>query len=190
MILVLAGFSGVGKDAVASKLADELGFKFVISHTTRPMREGESQGKPYHFVTYAELMDMKDDMVEFRTYHTNVGGIKETWYYGVHKDAIKSGFDYVAVTALDGVEELKNYYGSQVVAIFIEADEPIRYERAKARDASFCKVEWDRRWADDLKIFTPVEIAKHCDVVVKNNNTIIECFDEIVHCISRDNRCD
>lgn len=40
-IIALAGFSSAGKDTLAEFMSEELGYGFVVSHTTRPMRPGK-----------------------------------------------------------------------------------------------------------------------------------------------------
>jgi hypothetical protein len=52
-ILVLVGPQGSGKKDLALKLVEEFPEYFVygVSHTTRPMRQGEENGREYHFVT-------------------------------------------------------------------------------------------------------------------------------------------
>ena len=43
-LLVLSGFSGVGKGTVAKKLVEKYGYSLSISATTRKPREGEVDG--------------------------------------------------------------------------------------------------------------------------------------------------
>ena len=53
-ILVITGFSGAGKDALYDVMKSE--YNTIVSHTTRPMREGESEGNPYYFITKEKMM--------------------------------------------------------------------------------------------------------------------------------------
>lgn len=48
---VLVGRSGSGKSTMARFLEKELGLKRCITHTTRPPREGEVDGRDYYFVS-------------------------------------------------------------------------------------------------------------------------------------------
>lgn len=52
MIYIIMGKSATGKDTVFSRLMNdkELGLKKIIPYTTRPIREGETEGVEYHFV--------------------------------------------------------------------------------------------------------------------------------------------
>jgi len=57
LIIVIEGPSGVGKDAIMNGLSQKYPdiFQKVPSMTTREMREGESQGRPYYFVSVDEF---------------------------------------------------------------------------------------------------------------------------------------
>lgn len=51
ILFALSAPSGAGKSTVAEKaLANTSGLARSISHTTRPMRNGERDGVDYHFV--------------------------------------------------------------------------------------------------------------------------------------------
>ena len=51
-IFVLMGKSSTGKDTVYKRLRESsLEFKNVVIYTTRPMRQGETEGVEYHFVS-------------------------------------------------------------------------------------------------------------------------------------------
>lgn len=57
MVVVISGPSGVGKDAVIRRLQEKRGdeMHFVVTATTRPMREGEVDGVDYIFTDAAEF---------------------------------------------------------------------------------------------------------------------------------------
>lgn len=49
MLLVITGGTCTGKDTLVKELLNTGKFKRLLSHTTRPMREGEQEGKDYFF---------------------------------------------------------------------------------------------------------------------------------------------
>src|SRR3546814_8892772 len=60
-LFVLSSPSGAGKTTIARMLlAQDEGISLSVSATTRPIREGELEGRDYHFVIDAEF----DRMVE------------------------------------------------------------------------------------------------------------------------------
>lgn len=48
-IILIAGPSGAGKTTISNYLHQEFKIPRVLTHTTRPMREGEADGKDYYF---------------------------------------------------------------------------------------------------------------------------------------------
>lgn len=58
-IIILSGPSGCGKSTLIGMLLGEYPeLQFSVSHTTRPMRPGEADGRDYHFVTEARFAAM------------------------------------------------------------------------------------------------------------------------------------
>ena len=52
MLIVLSGPSGVGKDAVLSRMKESLdNYHFTVTATTREIREGEIVGRDYDFLS-------------------------------------------------------------------------------------------------------------------------------------------
>ena len=51
MIYIITGPSGVGKNTIIEAMSTDLDFYFSVSHTTRPQRESEIDGKDYYFIT-------------------------------------------------------------------------------------------------------------------------------------------
>jgi guanylate kinase len=73
-VFVITGPSGVGKGTLISELLDRVsGLELSVSATTREPREGEVDGRDYHFLTGAEF-DRRiaaEDFLEFATYSGN-----------------------------------------------------------------------------------------------------------------------
>jgi guanylate kinase len=64
-VLVITGPSGVGKGTLIHRLLDELpGAELSVSATTRPPRDGEVNGRDYHFLAAAEF-ERRVDQGEF-----------------------------------------------------------------------------------------------------------------------------
>lgn len=70
-IVVISGPSGVGKDTVINEIIAQSSYSRLSAYTTRPMRDGEVNGKDYRFVTpeyFAKLRKEKEflDCTEFK----------------------------------------------------------------------------------------------------------------------------
>ncbi len=87
-ILVLSGPSGAGKSTIISKASKNIGdYYFSISTTTRQPRNGEVDGKDYHFVDKNTFEDgiRAGDFLEFAEVHNN--------YYGTSLKPVKEALD-------------------------------------------------------------------------------------------------
>ena len=76
-LLVLSSPSGGGKTSIAKNLLqgrDDLGYS--VSATTRPMREGERDGRDYHFISRDEFIRRRDagEFLEWATYGGHLYG--------------------------------------------------------------------------------------------------------------------
>ena len=70
MILIITGPSGVGKNTIIDALGKKLDFNFSVSHTTRPKRVSEVNGKDYYFISDDEFQSMinNNELIEFEEY--------------------------------------------------------------------------------------------------------------------------
>ncbi len=85
ILLILSGPSGVGKDAVLSRMRDlEEPYHFTVTTTTRTKRNGETDGKDYIFVSQAEFRAQmeQDGFLEWAEVYGN--------YYGVPRNQVKT----------------------------------------------------------------------------------------------------
>jgi guanylate kinase len=117
LLIVLSGFSGVGKDSVLNRLRQSgYPLEFIITVTTRTPRANEIDGIHYRFVTSTEFQKMIDgnELLEW----ANVYG----YYYGVPREpvrqALDSGKDVVIKTDVQGVATIKKIL-PQAVFIFL-----------------------------------------------------------------------
>lgn len=177
-LITLTGASSVGKDFIVNttkRLVPEL--KFVVSHTTRPMRYNEIQDREYHFIDIETATEMlnSDQFIETRQYNVSIG---ETWLYGIHKDEIELESDnvYIAIVDFQGLEKIKKYLRKNnaidsLVSIYIDADYQTRLKRALSREGIMTNEQVEevvRRFSDDILFVEPAK--EHCDIVMHNNS--------------------
>jgi len=178
-IIVLLGKSGAGKDKIARYMCDNFGYNFIISATTRPMRDYESQENPYHFINYNDFLELIDfnSLIEYRTYDTKFG----SWFYGVRKSDVEEDKPYVVVLDVKGFSDFKNYFGDRVESIYVDVDADTRKLRSLKR-GSHDEEEWERRRIDDDIVFKNVENLVNLTV---ENYSFKECIENILHKISK-----
>ncbi|RGH68383.1 guanylate kinase [Ruminococcus sp. AM33-14] len=87
-LIIISGFSGVGKGTVIHQLLIEHPEKYVVSvsATTRKPRKGEVNGKSYHFITRKEFEELvsRDEFLEFSEYAGE--------YYGTLKKEVYKNY--------------------------------------------------------------------------------------------------
>ncbi|MBX7231899.1 MAG: guanylate kinase [Bdellovibrionales bacterium] len=116
-MIILIGPSGVGKSSFLDcLLKDYPQSRDIITYTTRSMRQGESEGNPYHFVTSAQFERLKSQgfFVEYATVHNN--------NYGTPLDQIEQAWKQNQIVVMDidiqGAKTLKSKF-PQALSIFI-----------------------------------------------------------------------
>ncbi len=178
-IIVISGFAGAGKDTIAKAIHELHGHEFVILHSTRPMRPGESHGDPYYFISDNEMctMSFNKELIEGRCYSTTKGN----WFYAVHKDKIKHDKPYVVVIDVLGYREFVKHFGDRVLGIFIDVPAQERFIRVQ-RQRPMEVEEWNRRLIDDESQFTKAIINSEYQFVVNNDdyNTTINKLSAII----------
>ena len=129
LLVVFSGPSGVGKGTVRKKFFEKMGDKlyYSISMTTRNIREGETDGVDYHFISKEQFLEeiQKDNVLEYNEYVGN--------FYGTPKDVvfekINQGIDVVLEIEVNGAKMIKEKVPN-CVSIFIA---PPSYEALKER---------------------------------------------------------
>lgn len=179
MLVILCGKSSCGKDTL-EKMLKQSGFEPIVSTTTRPMREGEVEGREYYFVSREQFLAKLDagQMLEYRSYDTTVGGVPDTWYYGNEYRELDAAKAYVTILDLEGAKAFRKAYGDQCFVVYIQAGDAQRTEWAKMR-GSFDSQEWHRRMLADKEDFAMNKVSEVCDQIIVNDkdvNTLLGKF--------------
>lgn len=184
-IFYVMGKSSVGKDTIYNMLVNdkELGLKTIVGYTTRPMREGEVNGKEYFFVNEDELkkLEQAGKVIEKRGYNTVYG----VWnYFTVDDENINlNENNYVLIGTLESYRNVRDYYGNEVVVpIYIEVEDGVRLIRAINREMTQNTPKYEelcRRFLADAKDFAE-EILDELDIKKRyNNENLNKCYEEI-----------
>lgn len=158
-LFAVIGHSGSGKTTTMRvALGDD---REVVSVTTRPMRDGEVNGKDYHFITSDDFFKLlnQEKLAEKTTYYASA-------YYGATKEEIENklslGNAFIVVD-YHGYQQLKDIYGNRVVSIFMYTDKDEAEKRMKLRGDKNDSVEVR------LSTYEAELINKnYCDYVIKN----------------------
>ena len=134
LLVILAGPSGSGKSTLCNRLVDaHLGFKRVVTTTTRLPRENEVHGVDYHFFSSAEFSRRvdADEFLEWAWVHGLPTEAAER-RYGTLKssvlDPLRAGQDLVMSIDVQGVSNVRKVAETDallqrsLVTIFILVD--------------------------------------------------------------------
>ncbi len=115
-LYVIAAPSGGGKTSLVNAvLQADSHIEVSVSHTTRPKRPGEVDGKDYHFVTEEAFLDLVNQgkFVEYATVFKHYYGTSRDWL----TQKLESGMDVVLEIDWQGARQIESKLSC--VSIFI-----------------------------------------------------------------------
>ena len=165
-IIAIAGRSSSGKTYIAKRLSTILGYKEVVSHTTRPIRSNETNGVEHWFDSKEEFQNVLDNQTVIA--YTKIG---EYEYCALLEDISDN-----AIYIIDphGIEYLKQNFKTQInlKIIYIYCDEYIR--RARASTRSDFKTKWEQRNKDEDAQFTEFEANRKWNLLIDNSKAVLD----------------
>lgn len=178
-VYIISGPSGVGKDSVIEELREAFpDAQYVVTCTTRPMRQGEIDGVHYTFLTKEEFLGRveSNDFIEHAMVYEN--------HYGVPRspivDGLAEGRDVIIKVDVQGAATLRKLIDN-TLSIFL-SPESMEALLQRLRD----------RKTDDpdvlRKRFTTasneLEQVEHFDYVVFNEDGALQAaVDQIRHIV-------
>ena len=183
LLIVLSGPSGVGKDAVLSRMRElSRPYHFTVTATTRPRRANERDGFHYIFLSKAAFQSMIDngELLEWATVYGN--------YYGVPKEqvvkALDGGADVIIKADVQGAGSIKSIV-PEAVCIFLSASPDelktrLRERMTESEEAYRIRVETAERESR--------ESCKFDYVVINHTGRLDETVSEIDRIIDDEKR--
>lgn len=165
-IYYMMGKSSTGKDTLYKRILanGEIQLKTVVLYTTRPIRDGETDGTEYFFCDMNKVEELQAEgrIIERRDYNT-IHGI---WtYFTVDDGQIDlEHYDYLVMGTLESYQKIREYYGrDSVVPIYIEVEDGERLQRALNRERGQVIPKYEemcRRFLADSKDFCEEKLAE------------------------------
>lgn len=188
-IFYVMGKSSSGKDTIYKRLLERLPqLKKIVLYTTRPIRDGETDGVEYYFTTKEKLEEFRraDKLIEERTYETVYG----PWSYFTVDDGqidLAGQNGYLMIGTLESYEKTRGYFGEdKLFPVYIEVEDGDRLLRAIERERAQ-KIprykELCRRFLADEEDFKE-ENLRRCGIEKRFYNDDLEvCLDEITKAV-------
>src|SRR5262249_57133077 len=104
---------------------------FSVSHTTRPMRQGEQEGREYHFVSVGEFQRMvqREEFLEHNEVHDNI--------YGTSKAEVlprlAAGEDVILDIDVQGARDVRAAYPDAVTVFIVPSSLAELEKRLRSR---------------------------------------------------------
>lgn len=174
-IVAICGESGSGKDLLAHRFCDFVyEANYIVSHTTRPIREHERDGYDYHYTTDQDFLQkiVDGDMLEASEFRG--------WHYGTAKSALADGLN-VGVFNPEGLDSLlqseKFMPDIKVFCYYLEVPPKMRLLRQLNREENPDCDEIVRRYGADKVDFE--DILSYPVTVLKNED-LKDLFDNMI----------
>ena len=174
---IISAPSGTGKTTACKILKEKLpDLKFSISHTTRPARPGEADGKDYYFVSADEFRKKVDrgEFLEWAKVHNN--------YYGTAFETVnafrQNGLDLLLDLDVQGVQSLRKLKFPGVFIFILppsiaELNRRLKNRGTETEDAIKERIEVGKKEMTQYPLYDYVVTNIHIDETVANLISII-----------------
>lgn len=157
-ILALFGKSGAGKDTIQNIMIKNNPDKYhrIISCTTRPQRDNETEGFDYYFISEEEFT--RDIYAEKFIEALCFNG----WFYGARIDQLNSSKINIGIFTPSGIEALFSTaaaYNLEILPVYINCPEVTRIMRALTREEHPNLSEIFRRYGTDEEDFANIPFS-------------------------------
>lgn len=177
-IYVILGKSASGKDTIYQKIVSMCDLVPIVYYTTRPIRNGEVDGKDYFYVTEKEIeaAEKSGKLIEKRTYNT----VKGLWTYATISDGqFETQRDGIIVLPPKAYYSFIEYFGKdKIIPIFVHVPDGIRLRRSIERDEKQDTPNYEetcRRFLSDAQDFKDLVVEKQFV-----NDKVDKCVSEII----------
>ncbi len=177
-LYIISAPSGAGKTSMIAKLLETLSdAEMAVSHTTRPAREGEIDGKHYHFISADDFLN---DVHESKFLeHANVFGN----HYGTSKAAVEvlleKGVDVILEIDWQGAQQVRELMPESLSIFILPPSKTELEKRLRGRGTDSDEVISKRlgQSCDDIKHYNEFDYV----VINDDFDTSVKQLESIFH---------
>ncbi len=194
-LLVISGFSGVGKGTTVRKMVEEYEkYKLSVSATTRAPREGEVHGEHYFFVTKEQFEQMIVDK-ELLEYAEFVGN-----YYGTPKsyveENLEKGNHVILEIECQGAEIVKKLVPEAILVFILPPSAEELKNRLVGRQSEAPEVIQKRllraveetEYLKNYEYFVINDLVENCmvniDKIIENDHPLLATEEQIENIVT------
>jgi guanylate kinase len=175
--LVISAPSGAGKTTIIKQLLEkDASLQFSVSTTTRPRRDGEVDGKCYHFINTErfEKMIEDDEFIEWAEVHGN--------YYGTTKKEVdrilQTGHTPIFDVDIQGTKALKKNLSDGVFVLIVPPslnvlEQRLRDRKTESEDQIRIRLQNASEEIKNYKLFDYIVKNTTVDAALNNIEAII-----------------
>lgn len=173
VIFVMIGPGGAGKNAIMKAIIQQNNLiEQLATATTRPMRDGEKEGREHLFVTLNQFKAMiaNDELLEYQE-------VTPSKFYGVPRKAVAdnlaNGHIRIADIEVLGAEALANAFPDHVVQIYVTVpgetiDDQLNILKDRMQTRDDATTDIDKRLHRAKTLELPYQ--SKCDYIVVNDD--------------------
>lgn len=171
--------SGAGKTTlVAALLAADKNVNLSVSYTTRAPREGEVNGKDYHFVSrdVFEAMIARGEFLESAEVYGNYYGTSQVWI----QEAVAAGKDILLEIDWQGAQQVRRLFPEAIGVFILPPSVETLANRLKGRGKDSDEViarrmQVAKEEMSHVDEFTYVIVNEMIDEAVRDIVSIVRC---------------
>ena len=182
ILFLVSAPSGAGKTSLVNALLENAGESdsqlcVSVSHTTRPKRPGEEEGRNYHFVTEEQFLALRDAQafLESAEVFGNLYGTSRSWV----EEKLDAGWDVILEIDWQGAKQVKSMMPGAVSIFILPPSLEALRERLTNRGQDETAVI-DKRMAEAVNEISHFDQA---DFIVINEdfNEALQDLEAVIH---------
>lgn len=188
LLICIVGGSGSGKSTLEDEIIIHDGFRKAISHATRAKRDGEHNGREYHFVSEEEFASFVDnnEMLENVSFAGNSYGLSK-------KEFDKNSDHLVFVVEPNGLEQITKYIDDnkldvQPLIIYMNITEKERFKNMVKRGDNPVAIQERLRQETIIEDFQVLGVEPQITVSKLTegiSETVVEDINKYIELISK-----